>query len=165
MNQKLDFDSMENRFLELDKRLRNASTSVVSNFNQVENKINSVELPDISQRIEIFRQSQIGNLERMRNQDMTKMSRNKLSQLTSCISYSPNLSGQISIKNELNLYKKINYIELTSFLNEIKMINLPADYQLIETSLITSQVSHDYFKIMFLLLFKILFSPRRCFTT
>lgn len=147
MSQQKDFDLMENRFLEIEKRRRNASTSVVSNFNQVENKINSLELSDITQRIEIFRQSLLDNLEHTQNQDLTKMSSKELSQLTSCLSYSPNLSGQIKIKNELSLFKKMYYIELISFLNEFKMINLPDDYQLIEVSLISSQVSHHYFKI------------------
>lgn len=148
---KFDLSSLQERFARLDVCRRAAINSIVSNRLEIETKIASIDLELIPDRVNSFRESLTQRLIESRDREIVLKldlpNQHEINRLTDVdeVTSVESLLGQMSIHDELSLVNKLSYIGLIRFvLTEIQLLDaasLPPDFQLIDVSLISVNVS------------------------
>lgn len=139
---KIEIDLIERRFQNLDINRKNIVNKLTQNFTKVESSIKSVELEKIQERLNDIRQQLISTVEQTRHENLSLLDSNHLIEFKTSETI-PNILGKIRIENEFSLVKKIYYINLYDFLNEVKLMNeTKSDYRLIDVIFISSNVSN-----------------------
>lgn len=141
MNLSVDFFSLDARFDEIDRQRTRILKSKNSEFMQIEQQINSIQLEHVSNRIEDFRQNLLKFLIVDRNKDLASSNKPLKHLKDMAIKFNIAAIGQLKLKNELSLQKKIYYINLINFKNEYNFIEFSNENELIEVSLISPQVT------------------------
>lgn len=139
---KIEIDLIERRFQNLDINRKNIVNKLTQNFTKVESSIKSVELEKIQESLNDIRQQLISTVEQTRHENLSLLDSNHLIEFKTSETI-PNILGKIRIENEFSLVKKIYYINLYDFLNEVKLMNeTKSDYRLIDVIFISSNVSN-----------------------
>ena len=139
---KFEIDLIERRFQNLDISRKNIVNKLTQNFIKIESSINSVESVKIQEKLNDIRQQLISTVEQTRHENLSLLDSNHLIEFKTSETI-PNILGKIRIENEFSLVKKIYYINLYDFLNEVKLMNeTKSDYRLIDVIFISSNVSN-----------------------
>ena len=139
---KFEIDLIERRFQNLNINRKNIVNKLTQNFTKVESTIKSIESEKIQERLNDIRQQLISTVEQTRHENLSLLDSNHLIEFKTNETI-PNILGKIRIENEFSLVKKIYYINLYDFLNEVKLMNeTKSDYRLIDVIFISSNVSN-----------------------